>query len=73
MCHAHRPIKSVLSYPLSLDQGSTLTPPCSSDTDLVAAGFASILSLLLLLGVAAVPSKSPGISTSRIAPREKAC
>ena len=46
-------------------------PPCSSDTDLVAVGSSPILSLLLLLGVGAVSSKSPGIPTPRIAPRKR--
>ena len=45
-------------------------PTFGSDTDLVTAGSSSILSLLNLLGVGAVPSKSPAIPTPRIAPQE---
>ena len=36
-------------------------PSCSSDTDLVTAGSSPMLSLLHLLGVCVVPSKSPAI------------
>ena len=39
------------------------TPPCRSDTDPVTAGSSPILSLLHLLGVCVVPSKSPAIPT----------